>query len=132
MLGRRMFLALSLTAAAAAMSAPAFADPAAVAFTPEAFKAAQAAGKPILVAIHASWCPTCKIQGVILKDLYKKPEFKDLTVFRVDFDAQKAIVAGFGADSQSTLIVFKGGKEMGRSVGDVSSASIEAMLKTAI
>jgi thioredoxin 1 len=31
-----------------------------VPYTPEAFEAAMAAGKPILVEIHASWCPVCK------------------------------------------------------------------------
>ncbi|CCE02732.1 putative Thioredoxin (H-type,TRX-H) (fragment) [Bradyrhizobium sp. STM 3809] len=35
---------------------------------------------------------------------------------------------GFGAQMQSTLIVFKGTTETGRSVGDTKEASISALL----
>jgi len=101
-------------------------------YTPASFAAAQASGKPILIAIHAVWCPTCKVQKIILNDLLKKSEFKDLVVLRVDFDDQKDAVAGFGANSQSTLIVFKGKAEMGRSVGTTSAKNIEQLLHQAI
>jgi len=100
----------------------------AVPFSAEAFKAAQASGSPILVEIHADWCPTCKAQNPILEKLTAEPKFKDLKVFRVDFDAMKPVVKGFGAQMQSTLIVFKGSAEQGRSVGDTKEASIAALL----
>jgi len=100
----------------------------AVPFSAEAFKAAQAAGGPILVEIHADWCPTCKAQGPILDKLTADPKFRDLKVFRVDFDAMKPAVKEFGAQMQSTLIVFKGSTEQGRSVGDTKENSIAALL----
>ena len=100
----------------------------AVPFSAEAFKAAQASGSPILVEIHADWCPTCKAQNPILEKLTAEPKFKDLKVFRVDFDAMKPVVKEFGARMQSTLIVFKGSAEQGRSVGDTREASIAALL----
>lgn len=100
----------------------------AVPFSAEAFKAAQASGSPILVEIHADWCPTCKAQNPILDRLTSNTKFKDLKVFRVDFDAMKPVVKQFGAQMQSTLIVFKGTAEQGRSVGDTKEASIEALL----
>lgn len=93
-----------------------------------AFAAAQAAGKPILVQIHASWCSTCKAQAPILSDLEKQDKFKNLVVFNVDFDSQKDAVKAFGAKMQSTLIAFKGKTETGRSVGDTKAASIAALL----
>lgn len=100
----------------------------AVPFSAEAFKAAQAAGSPILVEIHADWCPTCKAQNPILDKLTSAAKFKGLKIFRVDFDAQKPVVKEFGAQMQSTLIVFKGAAEQGRSVGDTKEASIAALL----
>jgi thioredoxin 1 len=100
----------------------------AVPFSEEAFKAAQASGSPILVEIHADWCPTCKAQNPILDKLTEDPKFRDLKVFRVDFDAMKPVVKQFGAQMQSTLIVFKGSVEQGRSVGDTKQASIAALL----
>jgi thioredoxin 1 len=100
----------------------------AVPFTADAFKAAQAAGSPILVEIHADWCPTCKAQQPILDKLTADPKFKALKIFRVDFDAMKPQVKQFGAQMQSTLIVFKGSNEQGRSVGDTKESSISALL----
>ena len=97
-------------------------------FSEDAFKAAQASGSPILVEIHADWCPTCKAQDPILQKLTADPKFKDLKIFRVDFDEMKPVVRQFGAQMQSTLIVFKGSAEQGRSVGDTREASIAALL----
>ena len=119
--------ALAGILAIAAPLVPAWASTA-VPFSAEAFKAAQASGSPILVEIHADWCPTCKAQNPILEKLTAEPKFKDLKVFRVDFDAMKPVVKEFGAQMQSTLIVFKGSAEQGRSVGDTKEASIAALL----
>jgi len=102
------------------------------AFTPQAFEAAQAAGKPILVDIHAPWCPTCKAQQPILEKLESDGKFGALQVFRVDFDSQKDAVRNFHATTQSTLIVFKGKNETGRSTGDTNAASIAALLDKAL
>jgi thioredoxin 1 len=101
-------------------------------FTPEAFRGAQDQRKSILIEIYAPWCPTCQAQKPILSDLFLQPRFKDLTVLRVDFDSQKKEVRGFGATLQSTLIVFKGREEVGRSVGQTEPDAIAALLDKAI
>jgi len=124
---RRTFVALALLTALAGPAAAAEA----VAFTPDGFAAAQAAGKPILVEIHAPWCPTCKAQQPIIGALTAKPAYAGLTVVRVDFDSQKDAVRAFRATSQSTLIAFKGRSETARSVGDTNAASIEKLVASA-
>ena len=127
----RRFLNVALIAGAVAVAAsfaPSRASGTAVPFSAEAFKAAQASGSPILVEIHADWCPTCKAQSPILDKLTSAEKFKNLKIFRVDFDAMKPVVREFGAQMQSTLIVFKGTAEQGRSVGDTKQASIAALL----
>lgn len=101
-------------------------------FDAKAFADAQKEGRPILVAIHASWCPTCKAQKPILQELTGDPKFKNLAFFMVDFDSQKDLVQRFGARMQSTLIVFKGGNEEGRSVGDTNRSSIAALLNKSL
>ena len=101
-------------------------------FDPASFAAAQKADKQIFVAIHASWCPTCKAQNPILSKLMAEPKFKDLIYFVVDFDSQKDAVKSFGARMQSTLIAFKGRTETGRSVGDTNPSSIAALLNKAL
>jgi len=101
-------------------------------FDAAAFGAAQAAGKPILVEVTAPWCPTCKAQKPILSGLAGKPKFKDLVIFQIDFDSQKELLKKFDVFMQSTLIVFKGTKEAGRSTGDTNPGSIEALLDKAV
>lgn len=130
MLTRRSVLIASLVAGALASSAftsSALAETAST-FDAKAFADAQKAGRPILISIHASWCPTCKAQAPILSELRANPKFKDLAYFVVDFDSQKDIVNRFGARAQSTLIAFKGEKEEGRSVGDTRRDSIYALV----
>ena len=55
-----------------------------------------------------------------------------MVVFKVDFDSQKDALRALNAQRQSTLIVFKGEKETGRSVGDTNPGSIEALLDSAL
>ncbi len=99
-----------------------------VPFTQPAFEAAQAAHKPILVEIDASWCPTCAKQRPILAKLSAEPAFKDLVIMKVDFDAQKAVVRAMGAQMQSTLIAFDGPKETARSTGVTDEAAIRDLV----
>ncbi len=97
-----------------------------------AFEAAQGAGRPILVQISAPWCPICRAQKPILAALAAEPRFKDLAVFTIDFDGQRDLVRRFGAQMQSTLIAFKGGTEVGRSVGETQAEWIESLLEKAL
>lgn len=97
-------------------------------FTAAAFEAARADGKPILIDVSASWCPVCKAQAPILSKLIGDPRFKNVVAFNVDYDSQKDVLRKFNVQRQSTLIVFKGKQESGRSVADTNAASIEALL----
>jgi len=99
-------------------------------YDPQAFATARAAGKPILVDVHASWCPICAKQRPILASLERTTELSDLVVFDVDFDSQKDVVRQFGAQQQSTLIVFKGKGEKGHSIGETDPSAINALLMT--
>ena len=126
MFSRRLIL-IAAAAASLLAAVPAFAlEP--QPFDAKAFDAAQKAGKPIFLGIHASWCPICKAQKPILSELMADPKFKDLTYFVIDFDSQKDLVQRFGVRMQSTLIAFKGAAERGRSVGDSNRTSIAALL----
>lgn len=92
------------------------------------FDKLQQEGKPILVDVHADWCPTCRAQAPLIESLLKQKNFQGVASLRVDFDNQKEIVRSFRVYRQSTLIVFKGGKEVGRSLGDTSRDGIERLL----
>ena len=128
---RRGFVIGSATAASLMVAVPAQAiEP--KPFDQKAFDMALKTGKSILIEITAPWCPTCKAQKPILSELTRKSKFKDMQVFEVDFDTQKDIVRRFKAQAQSTLIAFKGEREVGRSVGDTNRGSIEDLLNKSI
>ena len=127
---RRTILAAGLGLGLAA-TLPALAAPG-TKFTPATLTDAQKAGKAVLVEVGAPWCPTCKAQAPILGKLLSSDKFKSFVKLDVDFDSQKDDLKSLKAQSQSTLIVFKGDKEVGRSVGDTNAASIEALLAKAL
>jgi thioredoxin 1 len=102
------------------------------AYTQAAFEQLQKEGQPTLVSIHADWCPVCRAQAPIVSKLLERDAYRGTHALRVDFDKQKEAVKAFKATMQSTLIVFKGGHEVGRSIGDTSEAGIEALLKKAL
>lgn len=124
---RRAFLAAALFVAATSAAWGAETP-----FSDAAFAAAQAAGKPVIVHVYAPWCPTCRAQEPILKKLEADPKFAGAEAFRVDFDHQKDAVKAFKARAQSTIIVFKGAKEVGRSVGETDEKAISALLDKAL
>ena len=131
MLNRRHLLATA-AATAAFVAAPIASAADRKPFDQKAFDAAQASGKPILVEVSAPWCPTCKAQAPILSRLRGDQRFTQLVSFNIDFDSQKDLLRKFNVQKQSTLIVFKGRQETGRSTGDTNAASIEALLAKAI
>ncbi|MCA0316591.1 MAG: thioredoxin family protein [Proteobacteria bacterium] len=130
MIHRRSLLIACATASIAATVSTASAMP--QRFTQAAFDAARAAGKPILVDVTAPWCPVCRAQKPILSRLTAEERFRNLVVLEVDFDSQKDVVRAFNVQKQSTLIVFRGMQELGRSTGDTNAGSIAALMAKSV
>jgi thioredoxin 1 len=101
-------------------------------FTQAKFDARNQSGQPVLVAIHADWCSTCKTQERILQELLVQPEFKQIKVLRMDFDQQKESVRSFGVEYQSILIAFKNRREVGRMTAEMSPVRIAELLRLSL
>ena len=122
----RIILGVAFTAfAASAFSAE-------IPFNQAQFDVARAAGKPVAVVFHADWCPTCRAQAPVLKQLSESPDLKGLTLFVANFDTEKALKRSLGVNKQSTIVVFRNGKEAVRSTGDTQSGSLSTLLHQAI
>lgn len=119
------FKSLSMMVAAILLNLPLSAE-AGQAYDAKAFAAAQDAGKSILVDVTAPWCPTCAKQKPIIQGL--ETAQPKLVVFDVDFDSAKDALKQFRVTSQSTLIMFKGKTEMGRSTGETDPAVITSLV----
>ena len=101
-------------------------------FNQAQFDAARAAGTPVAVVFHADWCPTCRAQAPVLKGLTQTPEFKSLTLYIANFDTENALKKSLGVTKQSTVVVFKNGRETARSTGDTQQDNLAALLRHAI
>ena len=75
--------------------------------------------------------PHLQAADTILSQLLKGPDFKNYTVLRVNFDTQKDVWRALHVGEQSTLIVYRGRKEVARSVADTSKDSIASTLRKA-
>ncbi len=88
-------------------------------------------GKPVVVHVYAPWCLQCHIQAHYLDGLKDDPEFKDVAFFRVDYDHQKDVVAKLDCP-RSTVIAYKGGKEVSRMSWGITKGAVVDVLKAAI
>ena len=103
-----------------------------VPFDQARFDAAVAAGKPVAVVFHADWCPTCRAQAPVLKELSQAAEFQPVTVFVANFDTEKDLKRSLRVLQQSTVVVFKHGKESARSTGVTARDGLAALLRGAL
>jgi thiol-disulfide isomerase/thioredoxin len=109
----RNLMAVTLAALTLLASAPLHAAETR-AFDRAAFAAAQAAGKPIIVAVKAWWCPVCASQGGTIKDAVQDPAYANLVVFQINYDKQKAELPAFAARKQGTILAYRGPLQVGR------------------
>lgn len=117
---------LALTAAAPALAQQA-AEPAFTRYQANNFQQTLASGAPIVVHVHADWCPTCRAQLSAFSALGAQA-FRGARLIRVDFDADKAFLQQYNVRGQSTILVFKGGREVGRIVGQSSREAVAQVL----
>ncbi|MDW9619216.1 thioredoxin family protein [Sinorhizobium meliloti] len=96
------------------------------------FDEAAAAGVPVLVHVTAPWCEVCQAQKPVVAKLVGSGDFASMKKFDVDFDSQKDALQQLRVQSQSTMVLFKNGKEIDRSVGVSDPAEIEAFLRKAL
>jgi thiol-disulfide isomerase/thioredoxin len=124
------FSTLAMTALLAALSGVSVADE--MPFDQSHYEAMHNSGKPFAVAFHAAWCPTCRAQAPVLKELTQDPEFKGITLFVANFDTEKVLERSLGVTKQSTIVVFKDGKESARSTGDTQRENLAELLRHAV
>ena len=130
-MNRRFVLASILSSTLVATTLPAMAATDST-FNQKTFEAAQAAGKPIILHVAATWCETCQAQRAVLNKLEVDPAYKDYLIITIDYDKQKDVMRSFNVTSRSTLIAFKGTTEVGRMTGNTKLLVIKALIDKAL
>lgn len=74
-----------------------------------------------LVDMWAEWCGPCKMIGPIVEELAEEMSGK-LKVGKLDVDSEPELAGLYGVQSIPTLLLFKDGKLIDRTVGAVPKA----------
>ena len=81
---------------------------------------------PVLVDFWATWCGPCRMLAPTIAKIAEE-QSGVVKVGKVDVDEEPVLAAKFGIASIPTLIVFKNGQAVKKSVGVIPKAAIEAL-----
>lgn len=95
-----------------------------VAVTDDSFAAdVLSSDKPVLVDFWATWCGPCRMVAPVLEEIAGE-KAGQLTVAKLDVDANPETARDFQVVSIPTLILFKGGAPVKRIVGAKGKAAL--------
>ncbi len=89
------------------------------------------AAEPVLVDFFATWCGPCRALAPTLDELAIDLAGR-ARVVKVDVDQAPELARQHDVSSIPCLVVFKGGREVGRIVGAVPKRRIAGALETAL
>lgn len=96
--------------------------------TPENFDSIVNDSLPVLVDFWAPWCGPCRSLSPIVDEVADELAGK-LTVAKCNVDDNQDLAMKYGVMSIPTLVVFKNGEEIDRSVGALPKARLQALLE---
>ena len=98
-------------------------------YSKELFDKALSEGKIVVVSSWIKYCTSCASQMKVLNKA--KKDFENIEYFAFDV-TNKEIAKFFNVQYQTTLIIFKGNKEVYRSIGETTKELIYDALKSSI
>ena len=105
-------------------------------FDKNLFEKAQSDGKVVIVSSWIKYCSSCASQMKVLQKAKNDGELSDIKFDNIEyfsFDVtNKEISDLFDVQYQTTLLIFRGNKEVYRSIGETTADLIYEAIKTSI
>ena len=105
-------------------------------FKKELFDKAQSDGKVVIISSWVKYCSSCASQMKILNKAKKEGKLSDIEFTNIEYFAfdvtNKEIANIFNIQYQTSLLIFKGSKEVYRSIGETTEDLIYEAIKASI
>jgi thioredoxin 1 len=86
---------------------------------------------PVLVDFWAEWCGPCRMVGPAVEQLSQTMSDK-IKVAKVNVDENKEIAMRYGIRSIPSLVLFKDGKEIARTIGAASKDKYQKFVEESL
>jgi thioredoxin 1 len=87
--------------------------------------------EPVLVEVWAEWCAPCRQIAPTLDEIAREMDGK-LKIAKINIDENPSTPSRYGVRAIPTLMIFKGGQQVGQQVGVVPKSKLVDWIKSSI
>lgn len=86
-------------------------------------------GNTVVLDFYAAWCPTCRKQQQVFKNMANDGALKGITILEVNYDEARQLRKLYGVSRQSTLLAFENGILKRRVQGETNAKKLAEFVR---